>query len=219
LTINPSTSFLRSANELPPPPLLPAPFKLFSQFFIAMSSSPDDSEPEYFEHEKRRCQILTNTSYLECNRDMEHISRAMNVWDVVNEAEGKPVLPNKDHPTYGAVVTELKEFEQRERQASAALFYSCDRFNRYKLALVHYLVEMWKVLNKDCNCAIRSIGWTLIFNKISTLKPVPGRPISEFIDGVVSYQMLLNMTEDKLNDTCLIMIIRRNLPTDLPTYI
>jgi hypothetical protein len=149
---------------------------------------------------------LDHTNYNLWSSSMKIHLQAINAYELVLG----DVLPPSGEETDRQTLTEYKTTDAKARGAIQA---SCSQAARHYLAGIETAKGMWDVLHERLNTATSIKGRLALRRQFRETRPLPGRPLGEFISSLHSLRHQLAGTTQQIDDDT----FKDQLLTSLPT--
>jgi hypothetical protein len=110
---------------------------------------------DIFKHAKGNFDRVTNLNYSSWSKDMRHLLRAIDAWDIINGDEVEPPRPGAN--ATDRVVQKFKDYRRRKEDAAASIYNSCTKVIKVHIDNSDDPTERWRILAESLNTASTSV--------------------------------------------------------------
>jgi len=140
---------------------------------------------------------------------MEVILRAEDAFELT--------MGNENSPTDNQRV-QLTEYRRRKGKAIALIFGSCTTSAQQYLQGLTDPEEMWTLLGEKLNTVASRAGRMSALRQFFRARPVPGKPIAEYISTLLYFRDIVSGTEESITESVFISHLLMTLPASFDTF-
>jgi len=140
---------------------------------------------------------------------MEVILRAEDAFELTMGNENAP--PDNQR-------VQLTEYRRRKGKAIALIFGSCTTSAQQYLQGLTDPEEMWTLLGEKLNTFASRAGRMSALRQLSRARPVPGKPIAEYISTLLYFRDIISGTEEPITESACISHVLMTLQASFDTF-
>lgn len=152
---------------------------------------------------------LNHLNYSQWRKHMEVILRAEDAFELTIGNENPP--PDNQR-------IQQAEYRRRKGKAIALIFESCTTSAQQYLHGLTDPREMWTLLGEKLNSVASRAGRMSTLRQFSRARPVPGKPIAEYISTLLYFRDQLSGTEEPITESAFISHLLMTLPASFDTF-
>jgi len=142
-------------------------------------------------------------------KHMEVVLRAEDAFELT--------IRNENPPTNNQRI-QLVEYHRRKGKAIALMFESCTTSAQQYLHGLRDPSEMWTLFAEKLNTVASRAGRMSRLRQFSRARPIPGKPITEYISTLLYFRDQLSGTEEPITESAFISHLLMTLPASSDTF-